>query len=217
MALKRDVNFSATGVRQGEPIGGILTEAASSITANTWYRLCPHGNTGATVSTNRKQLNLGTPRGDVRRSTFQGWKIKILNGGYNPTGFVHVLDVLSMDDSGIAELKYEPDHWDNLPSQLDWVLYPRLDFPLSITLESASLTGTGTSSGDLEIGITTEETINPTQGNIRRLDILRNGSTSNTTTINTDQIDKIFYRYLYTAATGNHTLIWRESGRQGTY
>ena len=83
-AFTRDANHSLTSLRGGSVVGGKYDP--SGVTVATWYRLMPHGNTAQKVAATEpnytRQLNIGTLRSDITNANLIGWRLKILNAGY---------------------------------------------------------------------------------------------------------------------------------------
>lgn len=80
-----DDNYWKTKLRDGQPLGGYY-KIPSDIVVNTWHRLMPSGDAGATVATTEdhfsEKLNIGTLRADVANMDLSGWHLMVLNPGY---------------------------------------------------------------------------------------------------------------------------------------
>ena len=199
MAQNRDKNHGISPTRKGDPIGGIIDVDVSALTANTWYRLMPSGSAGAKVTGNRKQINLGTLRADVRGTRFHGWFLRILNPSHQPV----VYKVNSITSAGICTLSREPDYYDALPaSAIQWVLFPDMDFPMAVTRQSDTTHA-------VELGIASVDEIAPATTEIRRLFPYRADSRANSVAIRTTDVDRLFYRYT-TLGSDDTSLTWGE-------
>ena len=194
MPLKRDRNYSPSFTRNGPPISAILSLAASDITANSWYRLCPSGN--AATKTSKTELALGTLRSDVTPGDFHNWELKILNAGYRQS-----LVVNDIDSSGGCKFKKEIEHYDTLPASVQWVLYPDLVFPLSVMIDQRS-------ASDADLGWLSEDTYSIANANVRLIQRLEDESHQMGVMIMTSQPDRICYRF---ANSGSQIIIWGES------
>ena len=129
-----DANHRATAIRGGSVIGGNYDP--SGLTADTWYRLLPSGNSAQKVATSdpnyKWQLNLGTLRADITNANLIGWRLKILNAGYQESNSIHD------HNGGLVRLKSDIKHIAGLPSNVEYVLYPEVLNPLVVKCKGAN-------------------------------------------------------------------------------
>ena len=109
-----DGNRLLPGLRVGTPVAGYYEIDTATTTADTWYRLFPSGSDAEKVTSNKKQINIGALRSDIKH--INGWHLKTLN-----TTHVNTY-VINGYDSNIADLS------DGLKSELpntgiEYVLY----------------------------------------------------------------------------------------------
>lgn len=193
--LMRDLNRVPTRVRQGNPLAGCL-ELDDSLSANTWYRLMPHGNAGALVDDNDRKLNIGTLRSDVLE--IEQWNMVILNEGYKQ--YLRVVNHEGQEVEFDQPIEYiEGIKSANIQSSIQFVLYPLLLIPFSVTNDEAS-------DGRVELGVTTDDDYTPST--IKKLGSVRAGRVM---MIPFSRVDRLFYR-LPTALTSSQTaeLCWGE-------
>ena len=198
-AMKNDSNYNVTNTRDCDPPGGCITHAQTDITRNAWYRLMPNGNTGAKVAGNRRQLNLGELRDDVKATDFSGWFLRILNESHN----IPVMIVSHCNDDGLCTFTEDPERYDALPDgSIEWVLYPDVLFPFSITKDQGF-------NQAIQIGSTQYDRLSILSTEIRPVYNLSHESLSNTVALRTSRVDRLFYRTT-AALTSAMQLCWGE-------
>ncbi|MEG9862136.1 MAG: hypothetical protein V6Z81_06495 [Parvularculales bacterium] len=134
-AFTRDANARVSSIRGGSVIGGKYDP--SGLTANTWYRLMPSGNNAqkvaATVADFDRQLNLGTLRSDISNASLIGWRLKILNTGYQQS------HVIFEHTGGVVRLESPIRHFAGLGSTgIEYVIYPEVLNPLVVYCAGAN-------------------------------------------------------------------------------
>ena len=192
MTLRLDNNSRELPVREGDAVGGFLEYTGTALTAAQWYRLMPHGNTAAIVDGNNRQLTIGALRDDLLR--IDGWQLEILNKGYYSKNLIK-----SYGDS-IVTLEAPIHFRDGLPTNVEWVMFPKLDFPLHITYFSSN------TSRLIDIGFAREtEMYTPTT--IKKLTHL---SDDRYVSIPVENIHKVFFRFPLLVDTETYQLSWGE-------
>ena len=202
MALHRDQNFGPTDTRRGDPIGGILDQDSTSLTADEWYRLFPSG-TASKVSDTPNQLDIGTLRSDISNIKLNTWNLKILNQGYQ-----QILRIAN-EQSEVLTFTSDIEYWETLSSTVQWVLYPNINFPLTIIRDKAS------AGGILEIGFAdknSDEEDPYSSPDISSLYRISDEDFSHGIKIRTTQLHRLFYKFvtLGTNASDKEILIWGE-------
>lgn len=194
----KDSNYNVTPIRLGSPIGGYYTP--SSPAQNTWYRLMPESNTGAKVSGDDRQLEIGTLRSDVRNADITGWHLDILTQSYLDQFFIESYDAATgratIDASrhgGNIET-----HIKRLPSTYDFVLYPELILPLAINYMSSA-------TDDIEIGYVSDDVLNPTD--VVKLVTLSPGELL---VLPVNRVDRVFYRFTASSPASDNAISWGE-------
>lgn len=191
----RDFNRVPTRVREGNPIGGCL-ELDDSLSANTWYRLMPHANTGALVDGNDRKLNIGTLRSDVLQ--IEQWNVVILNEGYKQ--YLQIVNHEGQEVEFSQPIEYiEGIKNAGLQSSLQFVLFPYVLIPFSVINDEDS-------DGRVELGVTAPDEWTPST--IKKLGSVRAGRFM---TVPFSRVDRLFYR-LPTALSSGETieLCWGE-------
>jgi len=191
----RDLNRVPTPIRQGNALGGCL-ELDDSLSANAWYRLMPHANTGALVDDNDRKLNIGTLRSDVLE--IKEWHLVILNEGYK-----QYLQILNHDGQEVEFTKPIDDiegiKNSGIESSLQFVLFPHIINMFVVTNDEES-------DGLVEFGVTAEDAYTPSTRKL--LGKVRAGRFMK---IPFSRVDRLFYR-LPTALSSSETieLCWGE-------
>lgn len=186
MTLAIDQNFNRLMTREGLPIGEFrrLADGATEKPVSAWRRLMPHGNAGETYTDNKYRFKTGALRSTILNAT--DWILEILNPGYRQKGRIKEVgtDSVTLEEA----LKFY-DGLKGVSTSLEWVIYPVLDFPISIRHRSS------TDNNNLEIGVTQEKIYVPT--NVVKYDEIEKNLS---VIIPTQQIQHVFYRY-----TGSRT------------
>ena len=132
-----DANGRLTAIRTGSVIGGKYDP--SGVTADTWYRLLPSGNDAQKVASTelnyKSKLNIGTLRSDITNANLIGWFLKILNVGYQAAYEVlaHNGGLLTLASRTGGEVNLE-----NLPTNVEYVIYPEILNPLVVHCKGAN-------------------------------------------------------------------------------
>jgi len=199
MTLALDKNFNRLMTREGLPVGEFrtLADGATEKPVNVWRRLMPHGETGETYTDDKYRFKTGALRSTIIDAT--GWILEILNPGYHQKGWIKEVgtDSVTLEE----QLKFY-DGLKGVSTSLEWVVYPALDFPISIRHRSS------TDDNNLEIGITKEKIYAPT--NVVKYDEIERDLS---VIIPTQQIQQIFYKYTGTrgnADSADIDLTWGE-------
>ena len=143
--IHKDDDSQLVAIRSGNPLGGWFTPP-SGVAADTWYRIFPSASDGASVDGDPLGINIGTLRSDILEII--GWKIRTLNDGYVRDYVVDKYDA----GSGIATLSSDLDK--DLPTAIEYVLYPKMLFPLCINYSRDA-------ADKMDIGIALENNIAP--------------------------------------------------------
>jgi len=177
---------------------------AADVTANTWYRLVPHGNAGELVSGKPNQLDIGTLRSDI--VDIHGWLVYVLNSGY----FQYCGEIENHTSGGVITFEHPLLHSSSLPaSGVEFVISPQL-------LNSFMVQTVATASDSVDIGIAVDES-EYTPTTVKKLAYLEVGKIG---VFPFSHIHRVFYRFPTVTAASNNDLQWGEhyilrSGRQG--
>ena len=190
--IYKDDNSQLVAVRSGNPLGGWFTPP-SNVVADTWYRIFPSASDGASVDGDLLGINIGSLRSDIL--DIIGWKIKTLNEGYVRNYVIDKYD----PDSGIATLSGVLDK--NLPTNIKYVLYPKMLFPLGINYSRDA-------SDKIDIGIALEDDIAPSTFN-KYDDLVAKESIM----IQASRVDKLFYRFDEITSISSNKFSWGEHYR----
>lgn len=193
--LSLDDNYRVTMLRSGDPIGSFYTPADAEKSTTDWHRLMPDGNTAALVSGNDRQLNIGTLRDDIL--SVDDWELMILNAGY-----FQQIRILS-EDSGVLTLHDPIKHLVGLQTlgdnSIEYVMFPRLTFPLGIVLHASAV------ADELEIGVAKENVYAPTD--VKKL---AQNSDDQQWRMHSRQIQKLFYKFTSLTTNATHSISWGE-------
>ena len=190
--FKQDANYNLTSIRGGSAIGGKYDP--SGLTANTWYRMVPSGNTAQKVASTepnyRQKLNLGNPlRADITNANLTGWRLKILNTGYQEGPHI-----ISENSGGIVTLQSPIKHFDALPASVEYVIYPEVLNPLVVHCRGANA---------VEFGRSEDEGYS-----LSKVDSLGDVETGEKLIFPYENLDTLCFRY---ATVGNtDRLVWGE-------
>lgn len=202
MALSVDENNKKLMTRGDLCIGEFRTLAygATEKPVKAWRRLMPHHNTAAVVTDAAHQLNITSVRSTIL--SLKDWYLEILSAGYQQKQRIVAYA------GGIVTLAGPLKFYEGLKglSGIEYVVYPILDFPLSIHHISSS------DNNNLEIGFTTEDVYAPTTV-VKYAEIRRDFSV----TLPTRQVQKVFYRYTGTRSNADNATIrmsWGEHSVQ---
>ena len=184
--ISKDDDSQLVSIRSGKPVGGWFTPA-SGIVVDTWYRVCPDASDGASVN-DPFGINIGSLRSDILE--IDGWRIKTLNEGYVRSYVVDKYDA----DSGIATLSSELSK--DLPSAIEYVLYPKMLFPLCINYSRDA-------ADKMDIGIALEDDINPATK--KKYDDLES---KESIILQCSEVDKVFYRFAELSDRASDQFSW---------
>lgn len=203
--MKRDGNYDVAPTRVGPPIGGVLPVSLSSsdsfhVAVNTWYRLMPNG--GDAGKTSEKELALGALLEWFVPCDFYDWSLKILNVGYKQPP----IRIESIDGNGNCKLQDKIQFYDTLPTDVEWVIYPEMLFPLAFILHSRG----GGATDYLDIGWLSKDTFAVENDDVRRLESLYKGSFQAGRAIPTIQVDRIVFRFPSLTAAVTQQITWGE-------
>jgi len=193
-------NDRVTNIRQGSIVGG-YHEPPSNLSANTWYRLMPQ-DTGAKVSGDNRQLDIGTLRSDLRNADIIDWHLKILTAGYEDHFVIEAYDPAT----GYAKINSSlhggniETHIGRLPASYAYVLYPEL-------LNEFCINYMNTATDTLDIGYVAKDVLNPASSEVIKLTQLSPGQL---VTIRSRSVDKVFYRFPTLTASAENDISWGE-------
>jgi len=194
-------NDRVTNIRLGSIVGGYY-RPPSGLQANTWHRLMPQSDSGAKVSGDNRQLNIGTLRSDLRNADIIDWHVKVLTAGYEDHFVIENYDAVT----GYAKMNASlhggniETHIDRLPASYDFVLYPEL-------LNEFCINYMGTATDTLEIGYVAKDVLNPSATEVIKLTELSPGQL---VTIRSRSIDKVFYRFPTFTTSAANDISWGE-------
>ena len=199
MTLALDQNFNRLPTREGLPVGEFrtLADGAAEKPVTVWRRLMPHGETGETYTDNKYRFKTGALRSTILDAT--GWILEILNPGYRQKGRIKEVGT---DSVTLEEVLKFYEGLKGASTSLEWVVYPVLDFPISIRHRSDD------ANNNLEVGIAKEEIYTPT--NVVKYDEIESGLS---VIIPTQQIQRVFYKYTGSrnqADSADIDLVWGE-------
>ena len=171
-----DGNRLLPGLRAGTPVAGYYEIDTASTTADTWYRFFPSGSDAEKVTNNKKQINIGTLRSDMKH--INGWHLKTLNTEHVNT---YVINGYNND---IADLS------DDLKSELpntaiEYVLYPR-------NIQTLNLNYSEDSEENIEVGYVVDDVISPADSDITTIGFIAPGGAI---IIPATASDKVFYKF----------------------
>lgn len=187
-----DANHNIASIRTGPVIGGNYDP--SGLTADTWYRLVPSGNDAQKVASTqqnyKRKLNLGTLRSDITNANLTGWRLKILNAGYQESHVIHD------HNGGLVTLKADIKHIaGGLPSTgIEYVLYPEVLNPLVVKCKGAN---------DVEFGRSEDEVYS-----LSKVDSIGDVETGEMLVFPYASLDKLCFRYATVGSTDR--LFWGE-------
>lgn len=185
-----DANSMVTAIRTGSVIGGKYDP--SGLTTDTWYRLVPSGNDAQKVATSdpnyKWKLNLGTLRADITNANLTGWRLKILNAGYQES------HVISEHNGGIITLSAPIQHIAGLPAAVEYVIYPEVLNPLVVKCKGAN---------DVEFGRSEDEVYS-----LSKVDSIGDVETGEMLVFPYAALDKLCFRYATVGSTDR--LFWGE-------
>ena len=152
MTLAIDQNFNQLMTREGLPVGEFRTLAngATEKPVSAWRRLMPHGNAGETYTDSKYRFKTGALRNTIIDAT--GWILEILNPGYHQKGRIAEVGT---DNVTLEEKLQFYEGLKGVTTSLEWVIYPVLDFPISIHYQR------GTGAINVDIGVATERLYTP--------------------------------------------------------
>ena len=183
--LSLDANANPTLIRDGLPVGGILTPE----TGAGWHRLMPSGDSASLVADNPSQLNIGTLRADVL--DVEGWQLMIYNAGYLQRNFVNGYENNRLLLKGGLQ-HAEP--LQALGANIEWAIYPQLVVPFGITYHPDAATT------ELTIGVAKDDTYAPTP---KRFALLK---ADQMVVMHTQRLQNIFYQ----SAQASDLIMWGE-------
>lgn len=187
-----DANHSLTSIRGGSVIGGNYDP--SGLTVDTWYRLLPSGNSAQKVASTepdyKRKLNLGTLRSDITNANLIGWRLKVLNAGYQEGPHV-----ISEHVGGVVTLRSPISHFAGLPSNnIEYVIYPEVLNPLVVKCKGAN---------DVEFGRSEDKTYG-----LSKVDSLGSAETGENFIFPYADLDRLCFRYATVGSTDR--LFWGE-------
>lgn len=196
--LSLDDNQRVTMLRTGKPVGGFFSPGSGDKSTTEWNRLMPHGDTAELVSDNDLQLNIGTLRNDLI-GIHDDHDVMILNAGY-----FQQLRVQAESD-GILTLHEPIKHrtgLQTLGSTIEYVLFPRLIFPIGLYYISSA------AGDELEIGFAKDDAYDPSTV-VKYMQIANKEQFK----IPNRQLQHLFYKFTNLTDGATHSISWGEHFR----
>lgn len=204
-AFSIEDNYRETGIRAGPPLGAFYKPAAADITADTWYRLMPSGNTASaitdkTVEKYHSRLDIGDLRADIEHMNLHAWQFHLLSAGY--TGKYLVQSYNSSDNNIILashEFRENVMKLHNIPgNNIEWTMYPTgiVDFKICLDADATDT---------VEIGWSATPIYAPTD--ITSMGYIKPGKLMR---IPFNRYDMLFFKFETVTSSAENYMTWGE-------